>query len=76
MYLLIYSLLLEKVFNIVKMFGFTDKPIEHEHFGFIVLCSVLIIILGVLMIFCAIRLKKEQVIIKINSVWTKGNKLN
>lgn len=50
------------------MFGFTDKPIEHEHFGFIVLCSVLTIILGVLMIFCAIRLKKEQVIIKINSV--------
>lgn len=57
------------------MLGFTDKPIEHEHFGFIVLCSVLTIILGVLMIFCAIRLRKEQVIIKINGLWTKGKKL-
>jgi hypothetical protein len=46
------------------MCWFTDKPLEHEHFGFIAFCSVLTILLGVLMIGCAIHLKKEKVIIK------------
>ncbi|KAF0766886.1 vascular endothelial growth factor receptor 1 isoform X2 [Aphis craccivora] len=37
-----------------------DKPLEHEHFGFIAFCSVLTILLGVLMIGCAVHLKREK----------------
>lgn len=44
------------------MYCFTDKPLEHEHFSLIAFCSVLTILLGVLMICCAVHLKKEKVI--------------
>ncbi|XP_025418891.1 vascular endothelial growth factor receptor 1 isoform X3 [Sipha flava] len=40
--------------------SFLDKPKDHEHFGFIAFCSVLIVLLGVLMIGCATRLKRER----------------
>lgn len=43
-----------------------DKPVEHEHFGFIAFCTVSTILLAVLMIGCALHLRREQVI-KINS---------
>jgi hypothetical protein len=55
-------------YYIVKFFVVvcsTDKPKDHEHFGFIAFCSVLIVLLGVLMIGCATRLKRERVMIKI-----------
>lgn len=42
---------------------FSDKPLEHEHFSLIAFCSVLTILLGVVMICCAVHLKKEKVII-------------
>ncbi|XP_060867787.1 vascular endothelial growth factor receptor 1 isoform X2 [Metopolophium dirhodum] len=37
-----------------------DKPLEHEHFSLIAFCSVLTILLGVLMICCAVHLKREK----------------
>ncbi|VVC44268.1 Protein kinase, ATP binding site,Tyrosine-protein kinase, active site,Immunoglobulin [Cinara cedri] len=39
---------------------FIDRPTEHEHFGFIAFCTVSTILLGVLMIGCAIHLRREQ----------------
>ncbi|XP_050544021.1 vascular endothelial growth factor receptor 1 isoform X2 [Daktulosphaira vitifoliae] len=37
-----------------------DKPVEHEHFGFIVVCAALAILVGVFMICFATHLKKER----------------